>query len=139
MRPATSSLIIICPYLFENAEGPTVTVNAERYKVTLESFLRNVLHTHQVHFLRFRQDGGTAHTAQISVLVFRAIFSVTFVSLFDDITLPSHSPDLTVPVTKKCLVQTVTIQRIPIDIECTLLVLIKFFYFFKILLHLKTR
>ena len=31
---------IIGPYFFENEEGFTVTVHAERYKVVLETFLR---------------------------------------------------------------------------------------------------
>lgn len=106
---ATSSRII-GSRLFENAEGPTVTVNAKRYKITLESFLRNELHPQQLHFLWFRQDEGTAHTEQISVLVFRAIFPVRIFSRFEDITLLSCSPNFTVPVTNKCLIQTVIIQ-----------------------------
>lgn len=85
-------------------------MNAETYKVILESFLLNELHSHQLHFLWFRQDGGTAHTAQISVLVLRAMFPVRLFSRFEDITLPSRSPDLTVPFTNKCLIQTVIIQ-----------------------------
>jgi len=110
LRCANSSRVIIGLCLLENTEGPTVTVNAERYKVTLESFLRNELHPYQLHFLWFRQDGGSAHTTQISVLVFRAVFPVRLISRFEDITLPPRSPDLTVSVTNKCLIQTVIIQ-----------------------------
>ena len=37
----------ICPYFFENEEGHTVTVRAERYKVMLETFQPNELHPRQ--------------------------------------------------------------------------------------------
>jgi len=32
------------PYFFQNAKGCTVTVNAEQFKVILETFLRSELH-----------------------------------------------------------------------------------------------
>jgi len=44
---AVSSHGIIGPYFFENAEGHTVTVNAEHYTVMLDTFLHNDLHPHQ--------------------------------------------------------------------------------------------
>lgn len=72
-------------------------------KVILESFLRNELHPYQLHSLWLRQDGGTADTTQFSVLVFGAMFPVRVFSCFVDSTLPSRSPDLTLPVTKRVL------------------------------------
>ena len=53
---AVSSHGIIGPYFFENEEGRTVTVNAEQYKVMLETFLHNELHPHQQDLLWFQQD-----------------------------------------------------------------------------------
>jgi hypothetical protein len=54
------------PFFFENAEGQTVTLNAEQYKVMLETFLQNELRPRQLNLLWFQQDRATAHTAQIS-------------------------------------------------------------------------
>ena len=58
---------IIGPYFFENEEGPTVTVNAERYKIMIETFLCIELHPRQQDLLWFQQDGATVHTAQIFI------------------------------------------------------------------------
>jgi hypothetical protein len=60
---------IIGPYFYENTEGHTVTVNAECFKVMLETFLRSELHPRQQDLLWFQQDGATGHTAQISFLI----------------------------------------------------------------------
>jgi hypothetical protein len=38
---------ILGPYFLENEERRRLTINAERYKVTLETFLRTDLHLHQ--------------------------------------------------------------------------------------------
>jgi hypothetical protein len=79
---AISSHGIIGPYFFENAEGHTVTVNAEPYKVMLETFLQNELHPCHVTLLCFQQHGATAHTAQISKQVLSAMFSGRLISHF---------------------------------------------------------
>jgi len=50
-------------FFFENADGHTVTVNAESYKVMLEAHLHNELYSFQQDLLWFQQDGATAHTA----------------------------------------------------------------------------
>ena len=60
---AVSSHGIIGPYCSENAEGRTVNVSAEWYKVMLGTFLRSDLHPRQQDLLWFQQDGATAHTA----------------------------------------------------------------------------
>ena len=47
---------IVGPCFFENEEGRTVNMNAERYKVRLETLLRTELHPRQQDFLLFQQD-----------------------------------------------------------------------------------
>jgi len=59
----------------------------------LETFLRNELHLCQQDLLWFQQDGATAHTAEISMQVFRIIFLGILISNFADITCPTRSPD----------------------------------------------
>ena len=88
---------VIGPYFFENAEGRTVAVNAKRYEVKLETFLRSEFHPHQQDVLWFQQDESTAHTTQISMQILRTIFLVRFISRSGDITWPTRSPDLAVP------------------------------------------
>jgi hypothetical protein len=55
------------------------------------------IRTSQLDLLWFQQDGATAHTAQIFMLVFRAIFPDRLISRFGDITRPARSPDLPIP------------------------------------------
>ena len=94
---AISSHGVIGPYFFENSDGSTVTVNAERYKIMLETFLQNELRSRQLDFLWFQQDGATAHTARTSMTVLRTMFPGRLISRFGDITWPARSPDLAVP------------------------------------------
>jgi len=72
---AVSSHGIIGPYFFENAEGHTVTVNAECYTVMLNTFLHSDLHPCQQDLLWLQQDGATAHTTYISMQVLRSVFT----------------------------------------------------------------
>jgi len=94
---AVPSRGIIGPFCFENAEGCTITVNAEWYIVILETLLRIELHPCQQDLLCFQQDGATAHTAQISMQFLRTLFLGRHISCFGDITWPACSPDLAVP------------------------------------------
>jgi hypothetical protein len=55
---------IVVSYFFEKAKEHTVTVNAERYKVMLATFLCTELHPCQQDLLWFQQNGATAHTAE---------------------------------------------------------------------------
>jgi len=84
---------IISPNFFENVKGRTVTVHAKWYTVTLKTFLCNELHPHQQDLLWFQQDGATAHTAEISMHVFRTMFPGRLISCLGDITWPARSPD----------------------------------------------
>jgi hypothetical protein len=81
-------------YFFGNVKGCTVTVHAEQYKVMLETFLHTELHPRQQDLLWFQQDGATAHTAAISIQVFKTKFPGRLISRFGDIT---GSPDHVVP------------------------------------------
>jgi hypothetical protein len=83
---AVSTHGIICHYSFENAGGHTVTVNAERYKVMLETYLHNELHSLHQDLLWFQKDGATAHPAQTSMQVLRTMFPGRFISHFRDTT-----------------------------------------------------
>ena len=49
-------------HFFQNVERCTVTVNAQPYKVTLQTFLWNISHC-QLCLLWLQQDGTTTHTA----------------------------------------------------------------------------
>lgn len=60
---------IIGPYFSEDKKGQTVTIDAEWYTAMLETFLWNELNRHQYNLLWFQQDGATAHSAWISVVI----------------------------------------------------------------------
>jgi hypothetical protein len=63
----------------------------------LGTFLCLELHPCQQDLLWFQQDGATAHTAQISMQVFRTMFPGRLTFCFRDITWPACLPDLAVP------------------------------------------
>lgn len=92
---AVSSSTIIGPYFFENEDGQAVTVNSQRYRHMLQTFLVPELHEHEN--LWFQQDGATAHTARISMAVLRNLFPGRLISRFGDVPWPARSPDLTAP------------------------------------------
>ena len=75
----------------------SVTVNAERYNHMLETFfLPEMRHRNwNMATAWFQQDGGTAHTARLSMNTLRAAFPGRLLSRFGDIQWPSNSPDLT--------------------------------------------
>jgi hypothetical protein len=77
-------------FIFDNAAGRTVTANAESYKVMLEAYLHNDLHSLQQDLLWFQQDGATAHTAQTSMQVLRTMFPGRFISHFRNTTWLAH-------------------------------------------------
>jgi hypothetical protein len=82
---------------FEDKEGQTVTVNAERYMAMLEEFMRNELNPRQLNSPWFQQDGETAHSARISMAVLTDMFPGRLISRFGDINLPTRLPDLLAP------------------------------------------
>ena len=89
---------IIGPYIFEDENGATVTVNAERYIHMLNTFLRPQMKRQRLHNMQnvyFQQDGATPHTARLSMDVVRRMFPGRVTSRFSDIPWPPRSPDLT--------------------------------------------
>jgi hypothetical protein len=97
VRCAVYSHGIIGTYFFGNKEGFTVTVQTERHKIMLETFLRSELHPRQKDLLWSQQDEATVHTAEISMQVLKTMFIGRLVTRFGDITWPAHSHDLLVP------------------------------------------
>ena len=88
---------IIGPYFFEDSDGHSVTVNANRYMDMLQSFLIPELRARQLDNIWFQQDGATAHTARATMTLLRELFPNRLISRFGDLTFPSRSPDLTAP------------------------------------------
>lgn len=90
---------IIGPYFFEDNDGRTVTVNAQRYRDMLEEYFLPELRRQRIEIRNvwFQQDGATAHTARISMEFLRRTFPTRVISRFGDVTWPSRSPDLTIP------------------------------------------
>jgi hypothetical protein len=88
---------IIGPYFFEDENGATVTVNAERYIHMLNTFLRSQLKRQGLNMqnVYFQRDGATPHTARLSMDVVRRTFPGRVISRFGDIPWPPRSPDLT--------------------------------------------
>ena len=93
---AISAQAIIGPYFFEDDDGVSVTMNAERYNM-LETFLLPEMRRRNWNMATawFQQDGATAHTARLSMNTLRAAFPGRLLSRFGDIQWPSNSPDLT--------------------------------------------
>jgi hypothetical protein len=92
-----SSSGLIGPYFIENDGGLTTTVKSVRYAGMLEKFVAHELHNfpEQIDNTRFQQDGATAHTARISMVVVRRLFDNRVISRDGDGTWPPRSPDLT--------------------------------------------
>ena len=88
----------VSPYIFENAEGITETVNREWYQHILNTFLRYVvIHLRNCHELRFQQDGETYHTANEPMDVLQGKFGNNIISRRAALTWPPWSPDLNAP------------------------------------------
>jgi len=89
---------VIGPYFFENAAGFTETVNGERYRHMLHTFLRPALiHLHSRHELWFQQDGATCHTANDTMELLHEMFGNNIISRRATLAWPPRSPDLTAP------------------------------------------
>jgi len=90
---------VIGPNFFEDENGATVTVNAERYIHMLNNtFLRPQKKRQRLHNMQnvyFQQDGATPHTARLSIDVLRRMFPGRVISRFGDTPWPPRSPNLT--------------------------------------------
>ena len=68
-------------HFFENAEGFTETVNGERYRHMLNTFLRSVvIHLPNSHEMWFQQNGATCHTANETMNVLQGMFGKNIIS-----------------------------------------------------------
>lgn len=93
---AISSFGIIGPYFFEDNNGRTVTVNAERYVHMIETYVTQTLATFHENAINawFQQDGATSHTARISLDAVNAVFPNRLISRRGNLPWPARSPDL---------------------------------------------
>lgn len=88
---------VIGPYFFEDAAGKTVTVNGERFRHMIETFLKLYLVDFNVENIYFQQDGATSHTSKKTIALLQEIFPSRLISRFGDVDWPPRSPDLTAP------------------------------------------
>lgn len=86
---------IIGPYFFEDADGHTVTVNAERYRDMITNFLWPIIDTGDLGQKWFQQDGATSHTARETMNLLRERFEERIISRHGPINWPPRSCDLT--------------------------------------------
>lgn len=86
---------IVGPYFFEDENGATVTVNGERYRNMLQTFLQPQLQNFPP--LWFQQDGATAHTAGATITMLNQMFPGCLISRRGDVEWAPRSPDLTAP------------------------------------------
>ena len=90
---------IIGLYFIENAECFTETVNRERYRHMLNTFLRPVvlIHVYYRHELWCQQDGATCHTANETMDVLQGMFDNNIISGRAALTWPTKLLDLHAP------------------------------------------
>jgi hypothetical protein len=89
---------IVGSVFFENDNGATITVTAERYVALCKtSCFRSWKHVVLIQTnLYFQQDGAIAHTAGRNMEVVHSLFHQNILR-FGDIQWPARSPDLTAP------------------------------------------
>ena len=89
-----SKVGIVGPYFFEEGET-AVSVTSARFVNMLNNFLHPELKRHGVNVreMWFQQDGATAHTARVSMVVVRRMFPQHVISHFSDVSWP---PDLSI-------------------------------------------
>ncbi|GFW10797.1 putative DD41D transposase [Trichonephila clavipes] len=73
---------IIGPYFFKNDEGHNVTVNGDRYRAMITTFVIPELNNHDVQELWFQQDGATCHTARATIDLLKYMFGDRLISRF---------------------------------------------------------
>ena len=96
---AISTHGVIGPFWFEDENGDTTTVNAERYRAVIGKFWKALTRKRNVdkNIQWFQQDGATAHTANETLLWLRQRFDDRVISRRTDNIWASHSPDLNPP------------------------------------------
>lgn len=88
---------IIGPFFFENDKGEAITVNGDRYRAMVNTFLREEVENNGLEDHYFQQDGATAHTARATIDLLNEMFPGRLVSKNGDFDWPPRSPDLTAP------------------------------------------
>ena len=92
---------IVGPYLFEDNEGNTVTVNSQRYVSMLhDKFIPDLQQMPQVnmHTVRFQQDGAPPHTANLSLAALAEWCpGDRLISRRTNNIWPAYSPEMTPP------------------------------------------
>jgi hypothetical protein len=86
---------VIGPFFFEVDEGDTVTINGERYRHMLTSFLWPFLQNIDMQNLWFQQDGATCHNSRETINIIKEKFPGRLISLRGDQERPARSCDLT--------------------------------------------
>ena len=86
---------IIGPYFFENANGNTITVNGNRYREMIRSFLWREIDDLGVENMWFQQDGATCHTARETMDLLKEKFEDRIISRRAGVNWPARSCDLT--------------------------------------------
>jgi hypothetical protein len=88
---------IIGPFFFENDDGEAISVNGDRYRAMVDTFLREGVENNGLEDHWFQQDGATAHTARATIDLLNEMFPGRLVSKNGDFEWPPRSPDLTPP------------------------------------------
>lgn len=88
---------IIGPFFFENDDGEAISVNGDRYRSMVDTFLRSEVENNGLEDYWFQQDGATAHTARETINLLNEMFPGRLVSKNGDFDWPPRSPDLTAP------------------------------------------
>lgn len=94
---AISKKRIIGPFFFENENGRTVSVDANRYEDMLKSFFFLQMRQKRVRIRNtwFQQDGATPHTTNSVLDCLKKKFGERLISRRTDFVWPPRSPDLT--------------------------------------------
>ena len=86
---------IIGPFLIENKQCATVTVNGKRYHAMLNEFLFPKIEEDDMNDIWFQQDGATCHTANVTIDLFCTVFENRIINRNSDVNLLPRSYDLT--------------------------------------------
>jgi hypothetical protein len=88
---------IIGPFFFEGSRGEAISVNGDRYRNMINTFLRSEIENNGLEEHWFQQDGATTHTARLTIDLLNQMFPGRLVSKNGDFDWPPRSPDLTPP------------------------------------------
>ena len=83
------------PFIFENEQGEAVTVNGDRYRLTLNEFLFTKIEEADIGNIWFQQDGATCHTGEAILDVLRPVFKARIISRRTNVVWPPRNCDLT--------------------------------------------